>query len=60
MVGGRSPDEKLAYFASEVAARHNATPTRPTDSPRIAYEGWTPWKKVGPVGWPPPAEPPEG
>jgi uncharacterized cupin superfamily protein len=37
MVGARSPDNRIHYPVSEVAARHGASVSRATDSPREAY-----------------------
>jgi uncharacterized cupin superfamily protein len=37
MVGARSPDKTIHYPVNEVAARHGASVTRATDSPREAY-----------------------
>lgn len=39
MIGHRSPDMKLRYPVSELAARHGASARRETASPREAYGG---------------------
>ena len=40
MVGARSPDKRLHYAVSEVAARHGASTPEETDNPRVAYSDW--------------------
>lgn len=53
MIGARPADERLHYPVSELAARHGASVTTPTDLPDEAYAGWPgPWKPSGPA-WPP-------
>jgi uncharacterized cupin superfamily protein len=37
MVGARSPDKAIHYPVEPLAARYNASVSRPTDSPREAY-----------------------
>jgi uncharacterized cupin superfamily protein len=40
MVGARSPDKKLHYPVSEMAARHGASAPEDTNTPRVAYREW--------------------
>ena len=51
MTGARTPDEKLFYPASELAARHNASAAEATPDPRQAYAPYERPRKERPSYW---------
>ena len=54
MIGDRSPDEKVHYPVSELAAKYGASAVAPSDDPKEAYPaaGWSrDWKEVR-MPWP--------
>jgi uncharacterized cupin superfamily protein len=52
MVGVRSPDRKIHYPVSELAARHGASVSAPTNSPREAYADQARTRTREPAPWP--------
>ncbi len=53
MVGARSPEKRLRYPPSEVAARYGASAPHETETPREAYSDWSPEFTAVRASWPP-------
>jgi uncharacterized cupin superfamily protein len=53
MIGRRDADAPVRYPVSEVAARHGASVTEPTDSPAEAYASWPSRFTPERFPWPP-------
>lgn len=53
MVGARRPDATIQYPVSEMAARHGASVTSATDSPKAAYADWPETWEPATLPWPP-------
>ena len=52
MAGLRGPEKKLHYPVSELAARHNASTSEETDTPRVAYSDWVFEDRHTRLDWP--------
>ena len=55
MVGARRVDEAIHYPVNDLAARHGASVSEPTDDPKQAYADWPRAYEATKLPWPPPS-----